>query len=482
MELNNKKIYIAPHTPRTTMFKNDLLQKYTNIEFLGFIDKTKKANDIYKVENISASEYDYILILSLNHFDSIYRDYTKLIKSSKLLKVTIKNEKYLFQNSFEICLEQIQNLPKMLKEKALRLINSILDTLSFKRKKYVFISKGFIGTNNKMLYLESLHHSIDAIMLTDNKTHLNILKKHNLPVYDLNTLKAYYYLAMAKLVIQDQGNSNNLLKLLSKKQKTLQIWHGIPLKRMNKLPDVMYDYFTSPSKYVNETSLNSVIPSKRQFETGYPRNDLLLKEHTKLDLLFCDEVLYELSKKERTIVYMPTHRESSTSIDEKGVQLIPLDFEQLNNCMIRLDTYFIIKLHPFVMKFYENIKNSQEYSHILFHSIEGDIYPLLKYTDILITDYSSIYFDFLLLDRPIIFFDYDYEEYSSNMDGFVYDYATNTPGEKVQTQKELEELLSSFNMKDDLYHTHRHNTLTNFFSYTDSQSSNRVIQKVFYEI
>ena len=75
-------------------------------------------------------------------------------------------------------------------------------------------------------------------------------------------------------------------------------------------------------------------------------------------------------------------------------------------------------------------------------SAEGDIYPLLKYTDILITDYSSIYFDFLLLNRPILFFDYDYDEYSSNMNGFVYDYQETAPGPKVTSQQALVEELT----------------------------------------
>ena len=479
LNLENKKVFIAPHTPRTTMFKNDLLEKYENIKIIGFIDKTKEADNIQKIENIYQFKYDYILILSLNHFDAIYEDYIKLINPSKLLKVTIKNENYFFINSSEIRKEKRQNLPQKFKEKSLKLLNIILDTLSFKRKKYVFLSKSFIGTNNKMLYLESLNHKLDSIILTDNKEQFKILKKYNLPVCKLNSLKAYYHLALANIVIQDQGNSNNLLKFLSKKQKTLQLWHGIPLKRMNRLTDVMYDYFTSPSKYVNETSLNAVIPSKKQFETGYPRNDLLIKEHNKLDLLFCDVFLYKFSKNEKTIVYMPTHRESSSGIDKNVTRLIPLDFLQLNRCMIELNTYFIVKLHPFVMQFYEDIKNSKEFSNVLFYPIEGDIYPLLKYTDILVTDYSSVYFDYLLLNRPIIFFDYDYEEYSENMGGFVYDYETFTPGIKVQNQQKLEDALQTLiKYNTDNFGKQRELLLQQFFTHCNALSSNRIIQEV----
>ena len=135
---------------------------------------------------------------------------------------------------------------------------------------------------------------------------------------------------------------------------------------------------------------------------------------------------------------MPTHRESASSIGSATPPLLPLDLPYLEEFCSKNNLIFILKLHPFVMQFQENFAPTEGFTNILFHDAVSDIYPLLKYTDLLITDYSSIYFDFLLLDRPIIFFNYDYDEYSSNMGGFVYDYCENAPGLQVNTQDHMQ--------------------------------------------
>ena len=475
MNLNNKKVFIAPHTPRTTMFKSELEDSYKDINILGFIDKVKEDEGIYKLNDIVSKDYDYILILSQNYFDSIYKEYKEVLPANKLIKVDIKNNKYLFFNYIDIFKQNIKKVPEKIKFFIFEKFVKYFDKRD--RKKIVFLNKAFISTNNKTLYVYCIEQKLDVTLIVDNEEQYEVLKKNNLPVARLNSLQSFFYLASAKMVIQDQGNSNYLLPFLSVKQKTIQIWHGIPLKRMNLLVGHVYDYFIGTSKYVNDTSLSAVIQAKEYTDYGYPRNDLLLKEHIKLDLIFCDEELYELSKKEKTVVYMPTHRESSSGIGHNK-NLVPIDFRKLNKKMKELDAYFIVKFHPFVMQFYEDIKNSNEYSNIKFHSIQGDIYPLLKYTDILITDYSSIYFDFLLIDKPIIFFDYDYEEYSSNMNGFVYDYETCAPGKKVQDEDrlytEIEEVLKG----KDSYIVQREDVLNKFFTYKDDNSSSRIMKRL----
>jgi CDP-glycerol glycerophosphotransferase (TagB/SpsB family) len=70
-----------------------------------------------------------------------------------------------------------------------------------------------------------------------------------------------------------------------------------------------------------------------------------------------------------------------------------------------------------------------------------DIYPVLRYADILIADYSSVYFDFLYIDKPIVFFCYDYTEWAQSEQGVVLDYFTHSPGDKCYTMDELFESL-----------------------------------------
>ena len=72
---------------------------------------------------------------------------------------------------------------------------------------------------------------------------------------------------------------------------------------------------------------------------------------------------------------------------------------------------------------------------------DADPYVFLKMADVLITDYSSIYFDYLLLDRPIIFFDYDLKEYLNDSRELYFDYDEFTPGEKVSNYHELKKAI-----------------------------------------
>lgn len=474
MNLNHKKIFIAPHTPKSTMLAKILKETFVDVEILGFIDREKAGNQIHKVEDILHKDFDLILIFSPNHFDSIYDDYSKKIDLKKLIHIDVKNNIYIFNDNSKIFKNRLKNISFFLKLNFLKFFVNFFDFFDNKRDEIVFVSKDFVGTNNKMLFIETFKNSINTLILTDNKKQIEEFNNNGLKALSLGTIFSFYKLAKAKIIVQDQGNSNFLVKHLSTKQKKIQLWHGIPLKRMNKLVDVIYDYHISTSDFVNITSLSSVIQANEHLDLGYPRNDLLIKEHEKLDLLFVDLKIYNLAKDNKVIVYMPTHRESEPSLGNNNAKELPLDLEKLNDFMKKQNAFFILKLHPFVSKLYEN----ENFSNIAFYESQSDFYPVLKYTDILITDYSSVYFDFLLLNKPIVFFDYDYEEYSSNMNGFIYDYEQNAPGCKVKTQDELEKCLEEILNNKDLFNKERISTLSKFFMYKDSKSSQRIYDKI----
>ena len=466
MNLNHKKVFIAPHTPKSTMLEKVLKETFMDVEILGFIDKEKVADNIFKIENITHKEFDFILIYSPNHFDAIYNEYKKKINSKKLIQIDVQNNSYIFNADSEISKNRMKNISFLIKLNLLKSFVTFFDFFNIKRDEIVFISKDFVGTNNKVLFIETLKNTKKTLLLTDNKKQIEEFNKNGIKTLYLGSIFSFYKLAKAKIVVQDQGNSNFLVKHLSSKQKKIQLWHGIPLKRMNKLVDVLYDYHISTSDFVNDTSLSLVVQAKKHLNLGYPRNDLL----------FVNLEVYNLAKKNKVVVYMPTHRESEPSFGNKSIKELPLDLEKLNDFMKKQNTFFILKLHPFVSKLYEN----ENFSNIVFYESQSDIYPVLKYTDILITDYSSVYFDFLLIDKPIVFFDYDYEEYSSNMNGFVYDYEENAPGEKVKTQDDLEKSIENILNDKDLFKKQRMDILNKFFTFKDYKSSQTIIDQLFY--
>lgn len=467
MQFKNKRLFIAPYTPKTTMFLQEL-QEEAAFTFLGFLDNFQTGENISKPQDIS-EPFDAVLILSANHGDAIFEDFSKKMDSKKLVKVEVNGGVYHYLGANAVRQNLKHQHAKKRRQLLLSLFTKLLDIIGYKRTLLVFVSKGSITSNNKALFAHCHREKLPCMMLTDNKKELGELKKLGMNGVHLETLQAYILMAKAKWIIQDQANITEEINLLGPKQKTLQMWHGIPLKRLNPLTTVSYDVLVSTSDFVNETSLSKVINAKEYKDFGYPRNDLLLKEeHDAYDLLFCDKTIYEFAKKSfgtghKVLLYMPTHRESSKASS------IPLNFEALNAFLKNLNATLILKLHHFA----QTQLQERSYSNILFHSPHGDVYPLLKYTDILITDYSSVCFDFLLLNRPIIFFDYDREEYEVNMQGFLYEYEKFTPGVHVKDQCELTQAL----LKPE-----SHNTKTlcqMLYFYKDANTSMRVVNTLF---
>ncbi len=445
----HKSIYLAPHSPMTLALKSYLKSK--NIEIKGFIDKNKKDTNIKQIENISDAEFDYILILSPNHFDAIASEYLKYISRDKIIKVSIDGGRYMFESDFTINKREFAYIPK---------------NIEFDRKKVVFISKGFVGANNKALYLYCVKNGIETTILTDNNKQIDELKKHDLPCEILDTKEADYEIAIAKYIIFDQGNYTYLPPLHSD-QKTLQLWHGVGLKKMNRLEHITYDYFISTSKWTNETNFEHIFSAKEFLNLGYPRNDIFYRDEDELDLLFCDRKIYDLAKNssKKVMLYMPTHRENRTDLN--------LDLARLEQKLQQVDAILILKLHPFVLEHYKSSKK-MEFSHIYSHDAHGDIYPILKYVDTLISDYSSVVYDFLLLDKRVIFYNYDIAEYTKNVP-LLFDYDEFSSGEKAKDQDGLESLL----VADDTFARSRAKIRDLFFDkIAQGVSSQNIIEKM----
>jgi len=468
MDFSNKKIYIAPHNPKSTMLAKELQEQFS-FTFLGFIDSFKKGEGIVAPHSIDQS-CDLILIYSPNHFNAIYSGLLVYNTQAKLFKVIAKQGEYLYYGAKEIQKQRKHYKRKELKHKLLSLLVKLYDKLPLERQKYLFIAKGSITSNNKALYLEALKRGVDAVILTDNKEQYRELKDHNLPVVWLESLYALTLLVRARYTLEDQANLTQTLSLLSSSQEKIQMWHGIPLKRLNKLQNIHYSVLISPSSFVNQSSLQKVIEAKEYKDFGYPRNDLLLKEKLENnDLLLCDKELLAFvqkhySSEHKIAFYMPTHRES------RAASKPPLDFESLNTFLVQHKIYLLVKMHHFATESLEK----KDLSNILFHKSQGDIYPLLRYSDLLITDYSSVYFDYLLLDRPIIFFDYDKEEYEKNMQGFLYPYKEFTPGLHVQTQEDLHKALQEILMQDP-FKKQKEQLKKKLFAHEDAKSGQRII-------
>jgi CDP-glycerol glycerophosphotransferase len=291
---------------------------------------------------------------------------------------------------------------------------------------------------------------------------------------------------------------------LTRGAKLIQIWHGAPLKdieldayrrRLKEMPGWLrplirsqkamvgrypaYDVVASTSQWFIDKAFKSAFNAKSFTATGYPRNDILFgwpsPESTayKLALINVDQKVMHTVESFRdlgykTCLYAPTFRKGLDDPFKTAVNLERLSsFAKKNNLLV------VLKLHPFMHEEYR----INEYPNLLEYSPLSDVYPLMSITDLLITDYSSIFFDYLLLDRPVLFFPYDLEQYLKHDREMYFNYNEMTPGAKCLEYNELESALERIILNGcrDGYSDMRKRIRSLAHDHVDSQAHRRLI-------
>jgi CDP-glycerol glycerophosphotransferase (TagB/SpsB family) len=208
---------------------------------------------------------------------------------------------------------------------------------------------------------------------------------------------------------------------------------------------------------------------------GYPRNDVL--RYDDVEIINTDEKLLEEMKNNSTIkyvVYMPTWR-------PLGFEKNPIDYIELNEFGKKHNIKFIIKMHPFVAEAIQDDLNLhqpiKDYTNLCIFASHKDIYPILKHSHMLVSDYSSVYFDYLFVDKPILFFPYDYEEWKESANGVMLDYFEYSPGDKAYNFEELKEMILK-NLEIDEYKQDRYVILDKMFENKNEKSSKLIANKL----
>ena len=261
----------------------------------------------------------------------------------------------------------------------------------------------------------------------------------------------YYALAKSKYIISNSRIKNEIR--IRKDQIYVQTWHGTPLKKLgfdigvgdfkdiggdkknlvrNYLSDSRrYGFFLSPSPYFTE-KLSSAFGIKNKsifLELGYPRNDFLYS-YKDSDI---EKIKNELNIKsnKKIILYAPTFRETDLK-NNRYEQTLMLDLKDLKESIG--DEYTVLlRLHYYVSNRLDLSKYKGFATDV---STYYDIARLYVISDILLTDYSSVFFDYAILKRRIIFYMYDMQLYNQKMHDF-YIGLKELPGEIVNTQEEL---------------------------------------------
>jgi CDP-glycerol glycerophosphotransferase (TagB/SpsB family) len=364
--------------------------------------------------------------------------------------------------------------------------------------------------NAKGLFLEALaHQDMTAVWMTESQEIFHFLDSEGLPVCRRRTVKGLWLGLRAGVYVFDL-NQDDINYWTSHGALSVNLWHGIPLKKLERDVTIrvshIYDAFRGKlwailaTKLISPWVLNGydliAVTSQHQRSMyarafgvdlekvkvlGQPRNDVLLKPRShSLRHKDAFQIMLEEAKGEgrRVLLYMPTYRQYSASW-EKEPQSLPWGLEshlRLSDDLLRMDAKLFIKPHPWDTAQWSTLGPTGTIQVI---SGSVDVYDSLKYVDLLITDYSSIYFDFLLLDRPIIFYCYDLEEYLSRERGMYYEYSQVTPGAKARTLDQLLDAIArELHERADRYRDERRAVTSRFHEFADGESSLRTIQEI----
>lgn len=289
----------------------------------------------------------------------------------------------------------------------------------------------------------------------------------------------------------------------SRGAKLFNLWHGIPLKKIEfdishgplakryQAPGMLEKFFLYPAMYVRPDWLLSTSASVtvRSFASafrmpvgaclnlGYPRNDILLSSASSREARIerwesagARQLLKAMRSHRHTVVYMPTWRDASPYF----LRSAQWDFPRLNEALRSRDTLLLLKLH--VATPADLLDACRRLSHIRLMEATDDVYALLPDTSMLLTDYSSIMFDYLLLDKPISYYPFDLDSYQSDSRGFYYPYAECITGKVLQHPDDLVALIDE-NLAD-RHAKERHQLRSKLFDHADANASARIAEEV----
>lgn len=323
----------------------------------------------------------------------------------------------------------------------------------------------------------------------------NFLEKNrNTKVVKMNSKEYKKYLAKAKYWIFNYKIPDYLYP--KKEQVFVQCWHGTPLKRLGcdlehfdnvlntmegmkkryKIEASKFSYFISPSKFASEKfisawNLKEIGKENIIIEEGYPRNDFLYN-YTEQDV---DKIKKELGiEKEtrKTILYAPTYRSDQHETGVGYTYKEEVDFSRLQE---EIGDKYIILFRPHY--FIANSFDFEKYNGFVYNVSEiDDINELYIISDMLITDYSSVFFDYANLKRPMIFYMYDLEHYKDESNGFYID-LKELPGNIVKTQEDLEKEILA--LDKNFVYDEKYKKFNEKYNYLDDgNASMRVVEKI----
>lgn len=310
----------------------------------------------------------------------------------------------------------------------------------------------------EFLKMEGANQYTIYFATNDSKRHQAFVDSIGLPVklVDINTYKYTKILATAKYLVNNSSFPAYFIR--KDEQEYLQTWHGTPLKTLGKkmrfgiesMYNVQHNFLQAnhimfPNEFTRDVmmedyNLNSLYTGKVVM-CGYPRNSIFM------DASQAVKVQEKLENTEyTTLAYMPTWRGQSNhdiQTDSYGKEINAM-LKELDDSLKDHQKLYV-NFHPIVQK---SVK-LDNYKHVFPFPPDVDKYEFLNSVDALITDYSSVFFDFSVTRKPIILFMYDYEEYLCDR-GMYFD-IKELPFRKIYDLNDLKECIATEDFRKDDY-------------------------------
>lgn len=322
------------------------------------------------------------------------------------------------------------------------------------RKKMVLF-ESFFGTqfsdNPRAVYEYMREHCPDYELIWNvQRKYKKLFQKEHIPYVIKYSFRGLWKWARAAYWV-----TNSRWPLwLPKPEKTIyiQTWHGTPLKTLGTdirritMPGMTierykkefteesrkWDYCIAPNDYASKIFKRAFELQGTMIRSGYPRNDLLVRKNNETAIRQIKEKL-GIGQAKKVILYAPTWRDNQFTDIDHYTFAMKLDLDRMKR-EFGPDTVLLVRLHYLVD---HPMDLSKYQGFVMDVSGYADCRELFLASDCLITDYSSVFFDYAVLKRPIIFYAYDLDEYANKIRGFYLNFRKMVPGPVAGTMDQL---------------------------------------------
>ncbi|MHC9533075.1 CDP-glycerol glycerophosphotransferase family protein [Dellaglioa sp. L3N] len=390
----------------------------------------------------------------------------------------------------------LQEIIKRVGRQVLILLNDFMTIFSVKKQQVIFESFNGRDINDNPM---AIYKQVRADFGEENAKRLyfsvkpglyNSLKKQ---YPEINLIKRFGFGWTIKMARAEFWVFNSRLPIWWKKNSNttyIQTWHGTPLKHLGMdienvaMPGTTtelyhanftaetarWDYLIAPNQYSKDIFESAFAFNNKSLDIGYPRNDILYADNNEKNIKALKKA-YLGNEDAKVVLYAPTWRDDS--FFRQGVYKFNLafSFEEFFK-HVSDDTILIMRPH-YLVKNGIDVTGFEDRVKIM---ADENITELYLMSDMLITDYSSVMFDYANLNRPMLFYCYDLDHYRDELRGFYIDFEAEAPGPVVVEEADFYKQLAVYTKNDNYpgYEKRFKDFQAKFIEWDDGQASKKV--------